>query len=242
MDDITWLIFTVLSWKLLCKEWPSIQASSQHTSHSPFNVCPPIRVLKWMAAEYLARCSSGCSIICTLLFHYCIRSDLLRLGIDLRSTIVHFLSPQLERCSIQRRDPPWNIEGERSEAKLNPSTTQLECYWCMGEIAYYLQEINIGHFKCSLTKIILSFLLCAWGQQPVKDFSWHIRSSGRLSFSGLQIRVSQNNTWKRQKIQWKVSSHPEVNHWVANFKSEENSENHCVILWLKDSYGCGTCE
>lgn len=235
MGDITWLIFTVLSWKLLCKEWPSIQASSQHTSHSLFNLSAWSN--EWLQ-NTLRGASQGAQSSVPCFSNSAFALTFFDLGLICDQQLCTSCHHNW-RDAAYSGDPPWNNEGERSEAKLNTSTTQLECYWCLGEIAYYLQEINIGDFKCSLTKIILRLLLCAWGQQLVKDSSWHIRSSGR--FSGLQIRASQNNTWKRQQIQWKVSRHPEGNHWAANFKSGENSENHCVILWLKDSYGCGEC-
>lgn len=99
------------------------------------------------------------------------------------------------------------MKVKRSEAELNPSTARLECYWRLGEIAYYPEkstwEISNAHWQKSFAVL----LLCAGGQQPFKDRSPHICSSGPFEFFwSLQNRISQNNTWKRQKIQSKVRS------------------------------------
>lgn len=117
-------------------------------------------------------------------FDFCIRSDLLRLWVDQRSTIVRLLSTQLERCSIQRKDSPWNNKGGKERGQIE--SFSLTCYWCLSRIAYYLQEIHIGDFKYSQTKTILSCSFVYEGSSPSMTFSWHIHSSGSFSFSGLQ--------------------------------------------------------
>lgn len=78
-------------------------------------------------------------------------------------------------CQRSWRDVAYSEETRRgimklkgSEAKLNPS--RAPCYWCLSEIAYYLQEINIGDFKCSQTKAILNCSCVHGGSSPSRTF------------------------------------------------------------------------
>lgn len=78
-------------------------------------------------------------------------------------------------CQRSWRDVAYSEEIRRgimklkgSEAKLNPS--RAPCYWCLSEIAYYLQEINTGDFKCSQTKAILSCSFVHGGSSPSRTF------------------------------------------------------------------------
>lgn len=160
MGDITWLIFTVLSWKLLCKEWPSIHASSEHIYIS-FHL--------WCLRGQMNGCGLFCGVLGRMLNHLyvspfgsCIWSDLLRLWIDLRSTIVHLLSTQLEKCSIQRRDPPWNNEAEKEWGQIESfKITDL----LMLERDCILSTRNQHwRFQMLTDKSHSELLLCAWGQ------------------------------------------------------------------------------
>lgn len=115
---------------------------STSTSHSIFNLCTPLCLVKWLAADHF---ESGCSIIS--------RFSASAFGL----TFCDFgLIRDQQLCTSGQHN--WSdvayseetlrgiMKLKRSEAKLNPSTSQLECFWCLSEIGYCLQEISSGDF------------------------------------------------------------------------------------------------
>lgn len=96
---------------------------------------------------------------------------------------------------------PGIMKLKRSEAKLNPSASQLECYWCLSEIAYYLQEINTGDFKRSQTKTILSCSFVHGGSSPSRTYHDIFVHQDFLVFLVSKIEsVTTTHTAKGQKL------------------------------------------
>lgn len=88
-------------------------------------------------------------------FVFCIHSDLLRLWIDLQSTIVHLLSTQLKRCSIQQRDPPWNNEAEKEWGQIETFNLTARMLLMHERDCIYKKKkkSTLRDFKCSQRKI-----------------------------------------------------------------------------------------
>lgn len=159
MGDITWLISTVLSWKLSAKDdrrYKHHQSAS--ASHSGFNVRRRGRAMRSneRLQIMLGGAGRGGSIIYTLLFR-------LLLSARPSSTPVLICDQRLSTfCQRDRRDVARGEEPlggimtlKGSVAKSGSSTSQPDFYWCIREIAYCLQENRSWGFFETLTKLIV---------------------------------------------------------------------------------------
>lgn len=205
MADITWLIFTVFSWKLL----PEMIVVKKHIIrahlHLILSLISPATITLWGQMNGYRLCwevpVGGLNYLHPT-FSTAFGLTFFDSSIDLWSTIVHLLSARPERCSTQRRAPRWNNDAEKKCGQIeffnltarNVLTHQRDCILSARNRHWGFQNAN--KTDC--------VFLCAWGQQCLNGFLWHIRS---FSFSGFQRTVGHNNRWKRREIQPKVRSY-----------------------------------